>query len=216
MTPSNPAVAAQDAHALAALIREQSAAEIAQLRADAQQRVERTRAAAAAEVATIRTAASRAGEERGRRRAAALLAAAETQSRLTVLRAREGHIVDILSRARTQLAALTGIENSAAVLAAFIREALSALPPGPVRIRMPEPQAALLDEAARRLLGAGRWALRFESGPVPGGGIIAESEDGRLRFDNSIDARCRRREVQLRLLAVDLLRRAAEGQSPLR
>jgi V/A-type H+-transporting ATPase subunit E len=208
-----PSAAAQDASSLAALIREESAAEIKQLLADAAARAERLRATAAAEVESIRSAAAREGEQRGQRRAAALLAVAEAQSRLRILRVREAHIAAALARATTQLASLTGIAQAGAVVASLIREALQAIEPGPVRVRLAASQAALLDDAARRQLGAGRWALRFESAPNSAGGVVVETDDGRLRFDNSITARVRRRTLQLRQLAAAQLWPPAESES---
>jgi vacuolar-type H+-ATPase subunit E/Vma4 len=208
-----PSMVAQDAGALAALIREQSATEIAQLLADAHARAARVQATASAELESIRAAAAREGEERGRRRAAALLAVAEAQSRLKLLQVREHHIDEALGRAHTQLSTLHGVPNPRQIVASFVREALRALEPGPVRVRLPAAEAALLDEATRRQLGAGRWALHFESAALPGGGVIVETEDGRRRFDNSIAARCRRRAPQLRRLAAQLLWPAAESES---
>jgi vacuolar-type H+-ATPase subunit E/Vma4 len=208
-----PSTAAQDASDLAALIREQSATEIAQLLADAHARAERVRAAATAELESTRAAAARAGEERGRRRAAALLAVAEAQSRLKLLQVRESHIDEARGRARTQLCALSGVPNPREVVAAFVREALRTLDPGPVRVRLPGALAALLDDATRRHLGAGRWALHFETAAVPGGGVIVETDDGHRRFDNSIAARFRRRAPNLRQLAAQLLWPPAESES---
>ena len=208
-----PSTAAQDASGLAALIREQSATEIAQLLADAQARIERVRAAATAELEATRAAAAREGEERGRRRAAALLAVAEAQSRLKLLQVRESHIDEARGRAHAQLTGLSGVPNPREVVATFVREALRTLEPGPVRVRLPEAQAALLDDATRRQLGAGRWALHFETAAVPGGGVIVETDDGRRRFDNSIAARARRRAPHLRRLAAQVLWPAAESES---
>jgi hypothetical protein len=73
---------------LAALIREQSAAEVVQILADADERAQRSRAAAEAEAQSVRAQAERLGTERGRRRAAELLAIAEAESRMELLRGR--------------------------------------------------------------------------------------------------------------------------------
>jgi len=208
-----PSTAAQDAASLAALIHQQSAVEIEQLLAAARARAERVRASAAAEVESIRAAAAREGEQRGQRRAAALLAVAEAQSRLKLLRAREAHIDDVLARATAQLTTLSGVANGREVVASLIREALAALEPASVRVCLAESQAALLDDTIRRQLGAGRWALRFETMPGAGGGVIVETEDGRQRFDNSIAARFRRRTQQLRQLAATQLWPPPESES---
>ena len=201
MTAQTASAPAQDAGSLAALIRQQSAAEVDQLLADAHAHAERIRASAAADVESIRAAAAHEGEQRGQRRAAALLAIAEAQSRLKLLQAREAHIDHVLARATARLTTLSGVANGREVLASLIREALAVLAPAPVRVRLVESQAALLDDTTRRQLGAGRWALRFETMPGAGSGVIVETEDGRQRFDNSIAARFRRRTQQLRQLA---------------
>lgn len=208
-----PSTAAQDAGSLATLIRQQSAAEIAQVLADAGAHAERIRASAAAEVESIRAAAAREGEQRGQRRAAALLAIAEAQSRLKLLHAREAHIDDVLGRAMAQLTTLSAVADGRELVASLIREALAVLEPAPVRVCLAESQAALLDEATRRQLGAGRWALRFEPVPGAGGGVILETEDGRQRFDNSIAARFRRQTQQLRQLAATQLWPPHESES---
>jgi vacuolar-type H+-ATPase subunit E/Vma4 len=213
MMPRAPFTAAQDAGSLAALIGEQSAAEIEQLLADARAHAERIRASAAAEVEAIRSAAAREGELRGQRRAAALLAVAESQSRLMLLHARETHIDEVLARVTARLATLSGVANGREVVASFIREALAALDSGPVHVRLAASQAALLDDATRRALGAGRWALRFETPADAGGGVIVETDDGRRCFDNSIVARIRRRAQPLRQLALAQLWPPAESDS---
>jgi len=211
---STSTAAASDAGGLAALIRQQSADEITQLLADARRHVERIRATAAVEVDGLQAAAQREGQERGRRGAAALLAVAEVQSRLAVLQAREARISEVLLETRNRLAHLDALPNAAANVAGFISDALRVLAPGPVRVLLPESHAALLDDATRRRLAAGRWALRFESAGVPGAGVIVETEDGRLHFDNSIDARLRRHAMQLRQLAAKLLWPADTGALP--
>ncbi len=205
MKPPTPSAGASDAADLAVLIHQQSADEVAQLLRDAHSRAERLRVAAAEEVAALRAAAEREGEDRGRRRAAALLAVAEVGSQLALLQAQESHIAEALTQTRNRLANLAAMPSAAAVVTSFIRHALQAVSPGPVRVLLPDTYAPLLDEAARRKLGAGRWALHFEHTAVPGGGVIVETEDGRLRFDNSIDARLRRHTSHLRQLAASLL-----------
>jgi vacuolar-type H+-ATPase subunit E/Vma4 len=205
--------AAHDAGSLAALIHQHSAAEIEQLLADARAHAERISASAAAEVESTRAAAAREGEQRGQRRAAALLAIAEAQSRLKLLHARETHIADVLARAARRLATLSGVADAREVLASLIREALAVLEPGPVRVRLAASLAALLDDATRRQLGAGRWALRFETEPIAGGGVIVETEDGRQRFDNSVVARFRRRTQELRQIAAVQLWPPATSES---
>jgi vacuolar-type H+-ATPase subunit E/Vma4 len=208
---SNPASA--EAERLAAMVREQAADESAQALAAAREQAERIRAAAQAEAEVIRAAAEREGEARGRRRAAEFLAVARAQRQMRLLQVREALIEAALTRARAQLASGAATSAGADTLAELVRDGLRLLPPGPVRVRVGQGDAALLGPSACDALGAGRWTLRVESDAVPGGGVMLESADGRLCFDNSFDARCRRRRDRVRRLAASLLLLDAEAAS---
>jgi V/A-type H+-transporting ATPase subunit E len=191
--------------ALVALIHEQSAAEAAEVLAQGHERAQRIATAAAAEAEALRAAARREGEERGRRRAAKLLAAAEAESRRQWLWEREALLQDAIDRARERLARFPALPDAGRKLTDLIRAALQALPNGAVRVRLPEAYAPLLDAGVRTAVAGQREALQFESGVVPEGGIIVETDDGRLRFDNSFEARIRRRMHRLRRIVADVL-----------
>lgn len=194
------------ADALVAAIAESAAAEAAQTLAEARERAQRLAAAARAEADAIREAARDEGEERGRRRAAEVLALAETDVQREWLRAREALIEAALDRARAQLAAFPALPGAARILVGLIEEALGALPEGPVRLLLPAGYETLVDDTVRARLGALRPAgVRLESAAVPAGGVIAEAEDGRVRFDNSLDARMGRLLDPLRRLVAEIL-----------
>jgi V/A-type H+-transporting ATPase subunit E len=197
--------AGSDAATLLRLIREQAAAEIAEMQGRAQQRAARLRASADTEAEAIRAGARSSGESRGRLRAAKLLAAAETQSHLGLLVAREALIEKVIARARTRLARFSSFPQAADRLAELVREGLEALPAGPVRVRMPHDCELLLDEAIRRSLTSDRGAVTFTADDGLMGGVVLEVDDGRVRFDNSFDGRVRRRMYRLRRLAADML-----------
>lgn len=204
-----------DAERLAALIREYAADESAHAIATGKEQAERIRAAGQAEGESIRTAAEREGAARGQRRAAELLAVARAQRQMRLLQVREALIEAALTQARAQLGSSTALPAAADTLAELVREGLPFFPSGPVRVRMGESDAALLGPAVRDALGTGRWTLRVEPAAIPGGGVILESDDGRLCFDNSLDARGRRRRDRLRRLAASVLLHdagAASGQ----
>ena len=194
-----------DAAQLAALIRRQGDDEAAQAAAKAGKQAEQIRAAARAEADAIRAAAQREGETRGRRRAAEILAVATARRRMSLLQARESLIDEALAQVRARLSDVASRPAAADLLAELIREGLASLPAGPVRARVAPSDAALLAPAALAALGAGRWELSLEPSAVPGGGVILETADGRLRFDNSLDARGRRRRDDLRRLAASVL-----------
>ncbi|MFI5397311.1 MAG: V-type ATP synthase subunit E [Candidatus Binatia bacterium] len=187
------------------LIREQAAAEIADMRARAHERAARLRATADAEAEAIRAGARSAGESRGNLRAATLLAVVETQSHLELLSAREALIERVIARARALLARFPTIPQATERLTNLIREGLQALPPGPVRVRTPREYEPLLDEAIRSSLNTDHRAVAFATDPELAGGVVVEVDDGRLRFDNSFDGRIRRRMYRLRRLAADML-----------
>ena len=194
-----------EAARLAALIREQCAAEVAEIAGQGSERAERIAAAADAEAEALRAAAYREGAERGQRQAARLLAAAEAKSRREWLSDREGLIEDAITRARGQLERFAQKAGARDTLLDLIREGLRALPVGPVHVHVPEGYQQLIDGALAASLAAEGWQVHFETDGVPGGGVVLETADGRLRFDNSFDARIRRRMKQLRRLAADAL-----------
>jgi vacuolar-type H+-ATPase subunit E/Vma4 len=187
-----------EATQLAALIREQSSAEVTQLEAETAERVRRKQAAAKAEVERALSDARAEGEARGRRRAARRLAMADAEGRKEWLQARDALIREAVDRARAQIANLAASPAAVRVLRDLIAEALAVLPDGPLRVRAPVEYTQALTEALEQTADAGRLQPVFESDSVPGGGVIVETADGRLRFDNSFEARLRRQQEQLR------------------
>lgn len=217
MSPDGAERAGGDTAKLERLIGEAATAEITQLLADARDRAQRIRATAEEQVQDIRSTARREGEERGRVRAAALLSDADAQGRMEVLRAREAELDAAIDLARQQLAAVGANPGSAALAVALIREGLAAFPAGPVRVRLPASWADLLSAAERGRLEANRWSLEVVTEEIAGGGVILETADRRLRFDNSFAARVRRRRDELRRLAADTLfgkDATGDGDSP--
>jgi vacuolar-type H+-ATPase subunit E/Vma4 len=182
------------------LVREQAAEEMRSLRAETEVRVADTRARAEAQVATIRDAGRRDGEERGRREAAKVLAVAATESQQMWLRAREDLFDVAIRRAQLQIEDFPAIPEAGRILSSLLDEAVSALPPGPLRVRAPQGYAQLLDGEALRCICRDRCGLEFEVDAVPGGGVIVETLDGRLRFDNSFAERLRRKRDEVRRL----------------
>ncbi len=191
-------VGGSEAAQLAALIGEQSAAEVAQLEADTEARIRRKQAAAQAEAERVLSEARAEGEARGRRRAARRLATADAEGRKEWLQARDALIREAIDRARAQIAGFADSPDAVGILRRLIAEAVAVLPAGPLRIRAPAEYAPRLAEALRGIAEADRLQPVLEADSVPGGGVIVETEDGRLRFDNSFEARLRRQQDQLR------------------
>jgi vacuolar-type H+-ATPase subunit E/Vma4 len=205
MNPPSGAMAAPEVAHLAALIREQAEAEIQEITRSAEERAGRLRAAAVDEVAAIDADARREGEARGRRQAAALLAEAETRGHREWLWARERFLDDVLARVATQLAQLPVHADSVEPLMHLVEEGLAAVPQELVRVRIAREYEALVGRQLVLRLTAGDRACHVEADAIPGGGVIVETEAGRLRFDNSFAARLRRLHDELRGAAAALL-----------
>jgi vacuolar-type H+-ATPase subunit E/Vma4 len=189
----------------AALIREQADAEVEQIAREAEQRARRIRAAADAEVAAIDADARQAGEERGRRQAAALLAETESRGQREWLWARERLLEEVLLRVAAQLAALPVQPDTIEQLACLVDEGLAALPHEPVRVRVAPGYAALLGSLLDARRAGTERPYRVEADAIAGGGVIVETEAGRLCFDNSFTTRLRRLNDTLRAAAAAIL-----------
>jgi V/A-type H+-transporting ATPase subunit E len=201
--PSAPYSA--DAQHLAAVIRAQAADESVQVLDTAREQAARIRAAADAEAAAIRSAAEREGAARGQRRATELLAVARAEQQRQWLHAREALIEVAFASARARWRELATLPGGGDALAGLVREALPLFPDGVVRLRVAERDAALLTREVLAALEERRWSLRVDPDSGAGGGVILESEDGRLRYDNSLDARSARGRDRLRGLAAAVL-----------
>ena len=197
--------AAADVTHLAALIHDQANAEVAQIAAAAEERAQRVRAAATADVATIDARARGEGEARGRRRAAALLAEAETRGHREWLWARERLLEDVLARVASDLADLPAQPETIEALAGLVDAAVAVLPQEPVGIRVAKGYAALLALMLESRLAPGAPARAVRAVEVPGGGVIVETESGRLCVDNSFAGRVRRLRDDLRAAAARVL-----------
>jgi vacuolar-type H+-ATPase subunit E/Vma4 len=192
------------------LIREQALREAAAIAADARERAGRIEAAGRAEAEAIRAAAEREGAGRGRRRAARLLALRQAECRMRSLRAREALIDEALAEVRRGLADPSTRSGGVAAMARLVREAVGALPED-ARVRIScAPCPPEWAQELRAAAGAACSCLELD-GAVEGGAVV-ETEDGRLRFDNSIPERMRRIAGELRLIATRLL---LDGQDPL-
>jgi len=188
-----------EAESLAALIREQSAAEAAVILDEGRERAARIRAAGSTQVDSLEASARQEGDARGRRAAAQLLAEAQAESQRRYLLARERLIDESIARARERLGAFPTLAGAAVLLERLIAEGLRLLPEGPIRVLLPASYDGLLDAATLVRLGGGRLHVQAQLDFPAGGGVILETDDGRLRFDNSFDGRIRRRRDRIRL-----------------
>lgn len=188
---------------LPSLIRKEAETEVAQLQGEALRRAQEVRGAAEVEARLLREAAQQEGERHGRRRGAELLAAADAEARLEALRDREALIAAVLERARERLDEWTTLPQPADVLAALVREGLAVIAERPLVLHVATASGAIFDEVLR---GAGFEGVvaRIETN-LPGGGVVVETPEGRLRFDNSFASRMARSRERLRRVVGDLL-----------
>ncbi len=200
MVAANP-----DSGQFVELIRHQADQEAAEIVREAHERAARLTATAEAEAGQILQAARSTGEERGGRRAAKLLAEAETTSQRELLRAREAILNEALARVRLRLGNFVNLPDAPAVLRRLIASALPMLPDGPVRLRVPPTCTTLLDARVLTALGGSRWALELVLDPKVAAGVILESADGRRRVDQSFEARMTREHDHLRRMLAGVL-----------
>jgi V/A-type H+-transporting ATPase subunit E len=133
------------------------------------------------------------------------MAAAEAAARSEWLWARERVLDDALGQARVWLERFADLPDGPARLEAFIVEGLAVLPDGPVRVVLPSAFTTLLDAAAVRRLGGARWSLEIVPDEAHAPGVVVETADGRLRFDNTFDARLERTRDELRQALAEVL-----------
>jgi vacuolar-type H+-ATPase subunit E/Vma4 len=200
--PAEPGHVTLQARSLAALIREQAASEAEAVLAQAREKAGRLSAEAEAEAQTVLAAAQAVGAARGQRQSAKVLAMAEADGQRQWLWAREELISRVLQRARTRLRSLPEIEAAAAV-ARLLSEALEVMPRTGIRVVAPEAYAGFLEEVLSHESHQVQMVLQKES--LQAGGIVVETADGRLCFDNSFEARIQRQLDDLRRLIVRVL-----------
>ena len=188
---------------LVALIQQQASSEMADLTALTEQRIAKIHHDAEADVQAVQSQAERDGDARGRRRAAALLSTTRATARMQWLKARETLLEDAIAQARAQLEHFATHADAPRVLRALINEAVAALPHQPLYLQVHPTYLPLLEKTRKDLDAADRLTPKPDESVA--GGVILESEDGRLRFDNSFDARLHRRKDDVRRLAADVL-----------
>ena len=172
---------------------------VAAMREDLAEEIERFERQIELEMAAIREQASHERvdiADRDRRMAAARrdarerLAHEDGKDARGALERRERWIADVVAQARARLTAPETREVRHAWLAALAREALDALPPGDAVLAVPPDDHASLDAAWVSGVSGPR-TVTLAAEPIAGG-CIARSRDGRVTFDNTIDARLTR------------------------
>lgn len=168
------------------------------------ERIERETAAALARLAEEEAAEPAALPERevrlaaARREARERLAQEDLADAREALEARESWLRRAVAEGRRRLAEPAPAATRRAELGRLAREGLDRLPDDLVEIVVAPADAALLDEAWARAIAPGRTARVVRGDDALAGGCVVRRADGRVSFDNSLDARARRFEAAWR------------------
>jgi len=149
------------------------------------------------------------GQKQARKRTQMILSSVVQETAQRKLSAREDAVQQILAEARARLEKLDGPAYRNALLA-LSAEALRRMPGEAFVVRVTglgeSECAALRDTLLARMRAEGR-PLAIQCVPVAAGprGVIVESADGRLRWDNTFEARLNRMRAGLRRLIAPVL-----------
>ncbi len=193
-----------------AVMREaQSEAEqiLSQAREDARKILKDAQEQAEAERKVILERASQ-EEERTRRQA---IAAAQIKARTLQLKKREEILNKVFKEARQQLSSLQQWSDYDRIVRNLLREALIRLETGSALIQADEVTLqSLTDEALEEISKELDVKLQVKGTLEQGIGVVVETEDGRRRFDNTLEVRLDRMQDTLRASVYRLL----VGESP--
>jgi V-type H+-transporting ATPase subunit E len=180
---------------------------LSQTREDARKILEDAQEQAQAERKVILERASQ-EEERTRRQA---IAAAQIKARTLQLKKREEILNKVFKEARQQLSSLQQWSDYDRIVRNLLREALIRLETGSALIQADEVTLqSLTDEALEEISKELDVKLQVKGTLEQGIGVVVETEDGRRRFDNTLEVRLDRMQDTLRASVYRLL----VGESP--
>jgi len=167
--------------------------------AEARQKAEEIRREAQEQAAAARKAILERAALDAERIRSRVIATAQLQARMLQLEHREKLLDKVCDAARRQLPSVQQWSDYDQIVRELLREALHRLGAQKAQV--------LADEVARRVLTNGVLAefceemkVELNLGPtlMSGTGLIVETEDGRLRFDNTLETRLSRLQDSLR------------------
>lgn len=204
-------MAAKDAaqEVLAREIIEDGRKRAAQIMADAKAEAEKLLAQADAQAGAEAAKISAESEERSRKRTDMILASAIQESAQRKLHARDEVLREALDRARQGLNKLDGEPYRKTVLS-LAMDALLRMPGESFVVRaagLSEADCASMREALLKSMRAEGRNIAVQCSPAAAAsrGVIVESADGRLRWDNTFDARLIRMKAGLQNLVAPAL-----------
>ena len=183
---------------------QEAAAILKQARTDA----ERTLESAEKEAGRIREEYLRKAEMQAEAVKRKILSGLHLEIQQEELKSREALLNEVFDRVKARLERFRGKKDYRAVLERFIVEGAQALGGKTVRIvagseekkRLTQAVISAIEKAAA-VEGEGKITLKLEKQTADEGGVLLESEDGRIRYDNRFSSRLERFKRRMRLEA---------------
>jgi len=184
------------AASVVAAIRDDAAAEVERIEREATEAIARFAAEEAAEGPPIADAEVR--RAAARREAAELLAGEDLLDARAALDASEAWLARAVAAGRERLDEPAPPDERRARLARLAREGLDRIPGEPIELVLAPADRALVDEAWARAVAGGRAARLVPDEAIAPGGLRVRGGDGRVSFDDTLEARARRFEAAWR------------------
>jgi vacuolar-type H+-ATPase subunit E/Vma4 len=139
------------------------------------------------------------------------LAAAQLKARTLHLEQREELLDEVFEAARQQLPSVRGWKDYDQIAVSLLREALTRLGAGSAQVRADETTQKFLTHQVLADISE-ELHVKVQAGPVldRGIGVIVETMDGHLQYDNTLGTRLSRMQNSLRARVYQLL----TGESP--
>jgi V/A-type H+-transporting ATPase subunit E len=196
----------QNIQNLARAVLNEARAEAEQSLSDARARAEAIQQQAQARADAVRTSILAQARQRAEQIRNQAVASAQLEARRLQLERREALLNRVFEAAKGRLSAVQGWSDYAEIVQQFVREGAAQLQADAIRVHADQQAMKLLDDT---LLGRLSHALGIDvqRGNVleRGIGVIVETVDGHRQFDNTLEARLRRMQEELRSPVYHLL-----------
>jgi vacuolar-type H+-ATPase subunit E/Vma4 len=190
---------AEGIQALARAVLSDARAEAEQILADARAKVDDLRRRTEEQAAAEREAILEHARQEAKRTHSQAIAAAQLEARTLRLARREKLLQRVFDQARQRLSAVPQWSEYDQILRQLIVEAVGHLGSDAVRIQVDgQTRAVLTDDLLAEIAGETGVPLQLGTSLEHRTGILAETVDGRRRYDNTLEARLDRRQDALR------------------
>ncbi len=127
------------------------------------------------------------------------IASAQLNARTLQLAQREKLLMKVFDAANQQLSSIQQWSDYGEISKSLLREALTNLNAKSVQVHADETaQKFFTDQVLKKLAGELKMELRLGEPLIGFTGVIIEAEDGRLRYDNTLETRLSRLQASLR------------------